>query len=112
MWTNPRYRLGSPMYTATGRASPKPGTRLIQTDQDSVVSLRARWNPDDEITLEAYVDSPLGRVEDSVTFTAPRPTQPFPSWTWNGSRWEAPVAYPSDGQDYTWDESGARWILA
>ena len=36
-------------------------------------------------------------------FIAP---QPFASWTLNESTclWEAPIAYPTDGKDYKWNE--------
>ena len=35
------------------------------------------------------------------------PPQPYNSWTLNSSTylWEAPVAYPDDGNDYEWNES-------
>ena len=37
--------------------------------------------------------------------------QPYPSWTLNSTTclWEAPVAYPSDGKFYDWDESSKSW---
>jgi hypothetical protein len=35
--------------------------------------------------------------------------QPFPSWNRVGSFWEAPIPYPSDGQDYTWNEEMGLW---
>ena len=33
--------------------------------------------------------------------------QPYPSWTLNNTTylWEPPIAYPSDGKKYDWDES-------
>ena len=39
--------------------------------------------------------------------------QPFPSWTLNTSTymWEAPVAYPTDGQKYNWNEDTQQWDL-
>lgn len=42
------------------------------------------------------------------------PPQPYASWTLNEStcRWVAPVAYPDDGQVYTWDEGSQNWIVA
>jgi hypothetical protein len=41
------------------------------------------------------------------------PPQPFYSWTLNETTclWEAPVAYPDDGQAYTWNESTKQWDL-
>ena len=40
------------------------------------------------------------------------PPKPFDSWILNEEtcRWEAPVAYPDDGNDYTWDESTTSWV--
>ena len=37
--------------------------------------------------------------------------QPFPSWTLNDETclWEAPVAMPTDGKPYTWDEATKAW---
>lgn len=39
------------------------------------------------------------------------PPKPYESWTLNQStwNWEAPVAYPSDGKSYMWDEQSVRW---
>ena len=39
-------------------------------------------------------------------FIAP---QPFPSWTRNGSFWEAPTPMPTDGQIYRWVEDDLNW---
>jgi hypothetical protein len=45
---------------------------------------------------------------ENDVFYAP---QPYPSWTldadWN---WQAPVPYPDDGGDYTWDEATLSWV--
>jgi hypothetical protein len=39
------------------------------------------------------------------------PSQPFSSWTLNQTTWtwEAPVAYPSDGKVYDWNEETKEW---
>lgn len=39
--------------------------------------------------------------------------QPYPSWTLNETSclWEAPVAYPTDGQFYKWNEDTQTWDL-
>ena len=41
-------------------------------------------------------------------FIAPKP---FTSWTLNETtcRWEAPVAYPDDGENYSWNGSSQQW---
>ena len=35
--------------------------------------------------------------------------QPYPSWTRNGSYWEAPVPMPTDDKMYVWNESTTSW---
>jgi hypothetical protein len=37
--------------------------------------------------------------------------QPYPSWTLNNTTWlwEAPVAMPTDGKQYKWNESITNW---
>jgi hypothetical protein len=53
----------------------------------------------------------IGYIYDDINdvFYAP---QPFPSWTLNNITWlwESPVAYPTDGKVYTWDEATINWI--
>jgi len=52
----------------------------------------------------------LGHFYDAANdvFYAP---QPYPSWVLNQSTWswEAPIAYPDDGEAYNWDESAKAW---
>jgi hypothetical protein len=39
------------------------------------------------------------------------PPKPFASWTLNNTSclWEAPVAMPTDGKIYNWDEATTSW---
>jgi hypothetical protein len=41
------------------------------------------------------------------------PKKPFNSWVLNETtcQWEAPVVYPSDGQNYKWNETIQNWEL-
>lgn len=41
------------------------------------------------------------------------PPQPYNSWTLNESTysWEAPTAYPEDGEAYVWNENRKEWEL-
>ena len=43
-------------------------------------------------------------------FIAPKP---YPSWILNETtcRWEAPVAYPDDDNNYNWNEQNKTWDL-
>jgi hypothetical protein len=40
------------------------------------------------------------------------PPKPFPSWTFNENTclWDCPVAYPTDGKQYVWDEPTTSWV--
>lgn len=40
------------------------------------------------------------------------PPQPYNSWTLNSSTclWEPPVDYPTDENDYDWDEDNNQWV--
>jgi len=53
----------------------------------------------------------IGYTFDSVR-QAFIPPQPFASWILDEEtcRWEAPVAYPTDGNSYTWDEATTSWL--
>ena len=47
--------------------------------------------------------------KDKDAFYAPKP---YASWTLNedSCQWEAPVAYPDDDKDYSWDEDSQAWV--
>ena len=67
--------------------------------------------PDGSIALRGNYAG-IGYTYDSQNdvFYAP---QPFPSWTLDHTTWlwSAPVAYPTDGQIYVWDEATVSWKL-
>jgi len=39
------------------------------------------------------------------------PPQPYPSWTLDEDTclWECPIAYPDDGNEYSWNETDQQW---
>ena len=46
---------------------------------------------------------------DIDAFVSP---QPFPSWTLDANaQWQPPVAMPTDGGMYSWDEATTSWVL-
>ena len=51
----------------------------------------------------------IGYLFDGIGFYAP---QPYPSWVKNAETylWEAPVAMPTDGKKYEWDEETTSWV--
>ena len=50
----------------------------------------------------------VGYEFDGIGFYAP---QPYPSWTKDADTylWNAPVAYPTDGERYVWNEETVAW---
>jgi len=39
------------------------------------------------------------------------PPQPYPSWTLDDdANWQPPVAMPTDGGRYSWDEQTQQWV--
>jgi hypothetical protein len=62
------------------------------------------WNIRKQYPSAGYTYDPVADV-----FVAP---QPFASWVLNLNKdWEAPVAYPEDGNAYVWDEQSLSWVL-
>lgn len=61
--------------------------------------------------------TPLRKNYAGVGYTYDRsrdafiPPKPFASWTLNEDTclWDAPVAMPTDGQFYVWDEAALAW---
>ncbi len=53
----------------------------------------------------------IGYIYDSTRNAFYTP-QPYPSWTLNETSclWEPPIAYPSDGKDYIWNEDTTSWV--
>jgi hypothetical protein len=39
--------------------------------------------------------------------------KPYPSWVLDETtcKWQAPIPFPSDGEDYIWDEGTQHWVL-
>ena len=67
-------------------------------------------NPDGGIALRGnYAGIDYIYDKENDVFYAPKP---FNSWVLNTSTWvwEAPVAYPTDGKEYYWDEPTLTWI--
>jgi hypothetical protein len=67
-------------------------------------------NPDGGIALRGNYAG-IGYTYDATldAFIAP---QPYPSWVLSPLtiQWEAPVAKPTDGKSYVWDEATTSWV--
>ena len=67
-------------------------------------------NPDGGVALRGNYAG-IGFVYDRTNDVFYGPS-PFPSWTLNNTTWtwEAPVAYPTDGKIYQWNEETKNWV--
>jgi hypothetical protein len=94
-------------------------TQVIVAEQDFIDNLDGTWlqtsynthgnqHPEGRPLRGNYAG--IGYTYDFTNdvFYAP---QPFPSWALNNTTWlwEAPVAYPTDGKIYKWNESITNW---
>lgn len=77
--------------------SDKHNCRCLETKKDG--SIRHQF----AITGFTYYESIDAFIEPS----------PFPGWVLNQQqkRWEAPVATPTDGMVYHWDEENTSWVF-
>jgi len=94
------------------KSYPPAGVKYVSTDQDIIASEVLSVFPAEAVChISAWVDISGSRVENELTFTIPRPPQPFLSWTWDGACWVPPTPYPADdNSDYVWDEDQLKWV--
>lgn len=78
----------------------------IQTSYNT----RAGQHPEGRPLRKNYAG--IGYVYDEVRDAFYEP-QPYSSWLLDEQTctWQPPVAYPSDGNKYSWDESSVSWVL-
>ena len=109
----------------------KVETVIVAPDQAYVDSLGGRWIQTsyntsagvhyDPVTGQPSADQSkaLRKNFAGIGYTYDRgrdafyPPQPYPSWALNDTTctWEAPIAYPSDGKIYDWNEETQQWEL-
>lgn len=84
-------------------------SRVIVSDASFVSELTGYWI---EVTASRKNPANIGYTYDPVR-DAFYPPKPYNSWVLNEATciWEAPIAYPTDGSSYLWDEPTGAWIL-
>ena len=90
-------------YNVRGGVYYDPATNAPAADQSVIADDEARGRKN-----YAGIGFTYDRDRDAFI-----PPQPFASWTLNETSclWEAPVAYPDDGQIYRWDEDTTAWVV-
>jgi hypothetical protein len=82
------------------------------SDQEYVVAeVVNNLTPEESYTLNVWVQNAGQRFEESIIVTTSRPLQPYESWIYDSEKrvWVAPVQYPTDGEDYVWNEESQSW---
>ena len=97
---------GEDVYTAV---YPPEGVTYRQTDQAYISNDRVTLASDDVATLSVWAENAGVRYDSDITFTVPRPAQPFPSWEWVDGSWQPPTPYPNEGE-WVWDEKTTSWV--
>lgn len=88
-----------------------PGGSWIQTSYNTRngVHLGSDGEPDGGVALRYNFAAIGGQyLSDLDAFV---PAKPFNNWTFDSTTmsWQAPVPYPTDGQQYEWNESTQAW---
>lgn len=87
---------------------PPTGVKYELVSRDPICRSKVNLLPDHNYTFEVYADINDVRIEKIITFLTEKPPQPFPSWTWNGLEWVAPIQMPSQFA-WEWNESDQMW---
>jgi len=90
---------------------PPPNVRYVRSDQPYLVVERLNLDIETKYELYLWAENNKEAFETTVTFTTPRPPQPYDSWTWDAEakQWNPPVPYPDDGGAYEWSEDTQTW---
>lgn len=89
---------------------PAEGVKLLQVSRNPFYVDQVSLTIDQEYKFRVYIMGPGETSESQITFTGPKPPQPFPSWTWADNQWNAPKIKPPG--PYFWDEEKQNWIQA
>jgi hypothetical protein len=85
--------------------------QVVVADQDFINAQTGTWIQTDINGLSPMNYAGIGYTWNASlnAFISP---QPYPSFSLDSQcKWQAPVAYPSDGKRYVWDESSVNWVL-
>jgi hypothetical protein len=89
------------------------GTGWVQTSYNTRGGIHYGQDgkPDGGIALRGNY-AMIGEVYDTENDVFYK-KQPFPSWILNTTTWlwDAPVPYPTDENNYEWDEATLSWVL-
>jgi hypothetical protein len=90
---------------------PAPGITVLGIDTSQLLSYQVNWKPDDQVGLRLWLKTDAENFEYTTSFVVPKPPQPYPSWSWDGTFWKPPVPKPFVlDKEVVWDETAGEWI--
>ena len=88
---------------------PPPGVKYELADQNPISIIPFKIKPVTSYSITGWAESSeIPRIEKNINLENMYPEKPFPSWTWNGEEWEAPVKKKFD-RPYRWNEERLVW---
>ena len=89
------------------------------TEQAGIDFLRDTYNDQNAQWFQTSYNNNIRKNFAGIGYTYDQtrdafiPKKPYQSWILNETTclWEAPVAYPDDGERYTWNETNQTWDL-
>jgi len=93
---------------------PKNNIEYISNGQDYLELSRVfGFRPNRNYEIEIVVNHSEESFSANLSFEVPKLDQPYKSWIWNDEliKWEAPIAFPEDGNFYTWNEETQSWDI-
>lgn len=93
---------------------PPANTRYVSSDQKYLLTKRIFYTPATKYNLNIWSFNAGELFSSTWSLVTPRPMQPYTSWTWNGTVWEAPTPMPTEdpasGFYWRWDEPSLSWV--
>jgi hypothetical protein len=83
------------------------GPQYISTDQSVIHTVTLNLQQETTYRVDLWRINNGIESSSKFSFLTGRPKSPYPSWTWNGTTWEAPVPAP-EGM-YEWNEETLVW---
>lgn len=101
------YELSSEGQVLTSRTLPGSDVVFRCSNQSVILNSRVTLTVETEYSLYVKIKNQDTECDHTFSFITPRPQQPFPSWTWDGEKWNPPI--PPPGDYYQWDEELQEW---
>jgi hypothetical protein len=107
------YQLRSAEEVIQTGVFPPAGSRYTEITNLNIIDANvSNLKSDNDYTLHVWAVYNGNIFQESLIFRTEKPEAPYTSWVWDSvaNSWIAPIAYPSNGKYYGWDEDELKWI--